>query len=91
MIEVYMFVANWQQPFLAFPAMKARAAEIKHCLRQCGGCTTSLHTHKRTLKCCFSCSEQWKWTSCQIRIPPKLCSFTETASSSVSSVSGTLP
>ena len=30
MIEVYMFVANWQQPFLAFPAMKARAAEIKN-------------------------------------------------------------
>lgn len=28
-----MFVANWQQPFLAFPAMKAKAAEIKHCLR----------------------------------------------------------
>ena len=26
-------MANWQQPFLAFPAMKAKAAEIKHCLR----------------------------------------------------------
>ena len=26
-------MANWQQPFLAFPALKAEAAEVKHCLR----------------------------------------------------------